>query len=123
MADKDLNEINAIKDHSPHANILLCKFHEMKYFKRKVSDLNLLPAEKQHWGYYFSKSLTAKIKNIMASCTMNCNIMIQSVSSSTIETGMVVKVAGSSIFVKHCKHMATIQITRLRVMTKTYNIM
>ena len=31
MADKDLNEMNAIKEHIPNATILLCKFHVMKY--------------------------------------------------------------------------------------------
>ena len=35
MVDKDLTEINALKSKIPDAEILLCKFHIMKYFKKK----------------------------------------------------------------------------------------
>ena len=47
MVDKDLNEMNAIKEHIPNATILLCKFHVMKYFKKKVSDLDIKHDEKK----------------------------------------------------------------------------
>ena len=46
MVDKDLNEMNAIKEHIQNATMLLCKFHVMKYFKKKVSDLDIKQDEK-----------------------------------------------------------------------------
>ena len=50
MVDKDLNEINAIKQFIPGATVLLCKFHVMKYFKKKVSDLDIKQDEKKSLG-------------------------------------------------------------------------
>ena len=35
MVDKDLTEISVLKSKLPSATILLCKFHVMKYFKKK----------------------------------------------------------------------------------------
>ena len=39
MLDKYQNEIQAVRTALPIATILLCKFHVLKYFKKKVSDL------------------------------------------------------------------------------------
>ena len=47
MVDKDLWTINALKCKLPNAKILLCKFHLMKYFKKKVSDLDCKNVERQ----------------------------------------------------------------------------
>ena len=41
MVDKDLNEMNAVKEHIPNATELLCKCRVMKYLKKKVSDLDI----------------------------------------------------------------------------------
>ena len=41
MVDKDLTEINALKSKIPDAEILLCKFHVMKYFKKKSERVRL----------------------------------------------------------------------------------
>ena len=46
MLDKDQNEIAAVRDTLPVANILLCRFHVIKYFKKKVSELLLTVDEK-----------------------------------------------------------------------------
>ena len=47
MVDKDLTEINVLKSKIPNANILICKFHVMKYFKKKISELDYKNNEKQ----------------------------------------------------------------------------
>ena len=46
MLDKDQNEIAAIRGTLPVAIILLCRFHVIKYFKKKVSELLLTVGEK-----------------------------------------------------------------------------
>lgn len=39
MLDKDQNEIQAVRSLLPDATVLLCKFHTIKCFKKKVSEL------------------------------------------------------------------------------------
>lgn len=47
MLDKDQNEIDAIRNALPAASVLLCHFHVLKYFKKKVSEL-LLPVDEKN---------------------------------------------------------------------------
>ena len=60
IVDKDLNEMNAIKECIPNATILLCKFHVMKYFKKKVSDLDIKRSEKQTLGLLLQQLIDSK---------------------------------------------------------------
>ena len=60
MVDKDLTEINALKSKIPDAEILLCKFHVMKYLKKKVSELDCKNAEKQELGVLLQKLINSQ---------------------------------------------------------------
>ena len=46
MVDKDFNEINILTNLWPTATILLCTFHVIKYFHKKVSEENI-PSNKK----------------------------------------------------------------------------
>ena len=63
MLDKDLNEMNAIREHIPTATVLLCKFHVMKYFKKKVSDLDIKHDEKKALGLLLQQIIDCKDQN------------------------------------------------------------
>ena len=60
MIDKDLNELNVIKSKIPHASILLCKFHVLKYLKKKVSELDVKRAEKESLAATLQKLVNSK---------------------------------------------------------------
>ena len=60
MVDKDLNEMNAFKENIPNATLLLCKFHVMKYFKKKVSDLDIKHNEKKALGTLLQQIIDCK---------------------------------------------------------------
>ncbi|KAK4327139.1 hypothetical protein Pmani_002368 [Petrolisthes manimaculis] len=47
MLDKDQNEIDAVQNALPAASVLLCHFHVLKYFKKKISEL-LLPVDEKN---------------------------------------------------------------------------
>ncbi len=47
MLDRDYNEIQAVCDALSDADVLLCKFHVLKYFKKKVSEL-VIPVPKKN---------------------------------------------------------------------------
>ena len=60
MVDKDLTEISVLRSKLPNADILLCKFHVMKYLKKKISDLNCLKDEKQELGILVQKLINSQ---------------------------------------------------------------
>ena len=60
MVDKDLTEISVLKSKLPSATILLCKFHVMKYFKKKISDLNCLKDEKHELAMLVQKLINSQ---------------------------------------------------------------
>ena len=60
MVDKDLSIINALKVKLPNANILLCKFHVMKYFKKKICDLDCKHSERQEIGELIKKLIDSR---------------------------------------------------------------
>ena len=62
MVDKDLTEISVLKSKLPRAIILLCKFHVMKYFKKKISDLNCLKDEKHELAMLVQKLINSQIE-------------------------------------------------------------
>ena len=62
MVDKDISVINALKCKLPNANVLLCKFHVMKYFKKKVSDLDCKHKERQELGEHLHKLIDSRDK-------------------------------------------------------------
>ena len=47
ILDKDQNEIDAIRNALPAASVLLCRFHVIKYFNKKVSEL-VLPVDEKN---------------------------------------------------------------------------
>ena len=55
MVDKDVNEMNVIKSKVPHASIFLCKFHVLKYLKKKISDLDIKRAKKESLAIVIQK--------------------------------------------------------------------
>ena len=60
MVDKDLSIINVLKCKLPNAKILLCKFHVMKYFKKKISDLDCKNIERQELGELIQKIIDSR---------------------------------------------------------------
>ena len=71
MVDKDLTEISVLKSKLPSSTILLCKFHVMKYFKKKISDLNCLKDEKHELAMLVQKLKTVKMKKTITSIIQN----------------------------------------------------
>ena len=47
----------------PNAEILLCKFHVMKYFEKKSSDLNCLKDEKQKLGLLIQNIINSRTED------------------------------------------------------------
>ena len=60
MVDKDLSVINVLKSKLPDANILLCKFHVMKYFKKKISELDCKNIERQEIAELIQKIINSQ---------------------------------------------------------------
>ena len=60
MVDKDLSIINVLKCKLPNAKILLCKFHVMKYIKKKISDLDCKNIERQELGELIQKIIDSR---------------------------------------------------------------
>ncbi|XP_060069265.1 uncharacterized protein LOC132549354 [Ylistrum balloti] len=55
MVDKDLTEISVITEQIKDIKILLCTFHVMKYFKKKVSELEIKRDRKSSLMFLLSK--------------------------------------------------------------------
>ena len=60
MVDKDLTEISVLKSKLPSATALLCKFHVIKYYKKKISDLNCLKDEKHELAMLVQKLINSQ---------------------------------------------------------------
>ena len=56
----NLTEISVLKSKLPSATILLCKFHVMKYFKKKISDLNCQKDEKHELAMLVQKLINSQ---------------------------------------------------------------
>ena len=94
MVDKDLNEINAIKQFIPGATVLLCKFHVMKYFKKKVSDLDIKQDEKKSLGLLLQQMIDSNDQTITIHCTKSYSYTTLSSCSILIKIGTHVKACG-----------------------------
>lgn len=60
MLHKDFNEISIIKENFQNIKILLCTFHVLKYFKKKVSELEITRGNKQTLMCLISKLVYSK---------------------------------------------------------------
>ena len=48
VTDKDFNEIDVVQELWPEANLVLCRFHVLKAFRQKISDLSCTADVKDH---------------------------------------------------------------------------